>query len=62
MKKEYITPQTLVMCVEPMVPIAASGDSASGDFNVTIIEDEDDYNGVFYSPVKPNSLWEDDEE
>lgn len=57
MKKEYITPQTLVMCVEPMVPIAASG-----DFNVTIIEDEDDYNGVFYSPIKPNSLWEDDEE
>ena len=57
MKKEYITPQTLVICAETMAPIAASG-----EFTVTI-EDEvtvPDYNGKFYS--KRNDLWVDYEE
>ena len=52
MKKEYITPQTLVMRAETTAPIAASG-----EFTVTI-EDGDDYTGEFYS--KSNSLWADD--
>lgn len=69
MKKKYITPQTLVMCVETIAPIAASG-----DFTVTKDDSGSDYEGVFYSPSnslwgddrefynKPNSLWVDDEE
>lgn len=56
MKKEYIKPQTLVMCVETMAPIAASVVS------VPIENGDSDYNGVFYSPSRPNSLWIDDEE
>ena len=57
MKKEYIKPQTLVMCVETMAPIAASV------VTVPIVEDDgSDYNGAFYSPSKPNRLWTDDEE
>lgn len=59
MKKEYIKPETLVMCVETITPIAAS---TSDDFTVIEIEDGSDYNGVFYSPSRPNSLWTDDEE
>lgn len=59
MKKEYIKPETLVMCVETITPIAAS---TSDDFTVIEIEDGPGYNGVFYSPSRPNSLWTDDEE
>lgn len=59
MKKEYIKPETLVMCVETITPIAAS---TSDDFTEIKIEDGSDYNGVFYSPSRPNSLWIDDEE
>lgn len=58
MKKEYIKPETLVMCVETITPIAASSD-------FTVIEIENggsDYDGKFYSPSRPNSLWIDDEE
>ena len=55
MKKEYITPQTLVMRAETMEPIAASV------YTVTIVDDgTSDYDGAFYS--KPNNLWADDEE
>ena len=61
MKKEYIKPETLVMCVETITPIAAST-STSDDFTEIKIEDDSDYNGVFYSPSRPNSLWTDDEE
>ena len=57
MKKEYIKPETLVMCVETITPIAAS---TSDDFTVKEIEDGPGYNGAFYS--KRNDLWADDEE
>lgn len=60
MKKEYIKPETLVMCVETITPIAAS---TSDDFTVIEIENGgSDYDGKFYSPSRPNSLWIDDEE
>ena len=54
MKKKYIKPQTLVMCVETIAPIATSG------FSVKIDESEYNYDGEFYS--NSNSLWTDDEE
>lgn len=55
MKKEYITPQTLVIRTETMAPIATSD-----DFTVNIENGGSDYDGEFYS--KPNNLWGDDEE
>lgn len=54
MKKEYITPQTLVIRTETMAPIATSD-----DFTVNIENGGSDYDGEFYS--KPNNLWADDE-
>ena len=55
MKKEYMTPQTLVISAETVSPIATS------TFTVTIVDsNESDYSGEFYS--KPNDLWADDEE
>ena len=69
MKKEYMMPQILVMSVETIAPIAASG-----EFTVTKDDSGSDYEGLFYSPSnslwgydrefynKPNSLWVDEEE
>lgn len=47
MKKEYITPQTLVIRTETMAPIATSD-----DFTVNIENGGSDYDGEFYSKPK----------
>ncbi|MCI6208613.1 MAG: hypothetical protein PUK42_01840 [Prevotellaceae bacterium] len=56
MKKEYMTPQALVISAETIAPIATS------TISVTIVDDVSgpEYNGVFYS--KPTDVWGDDEE
>ena len=55
MKKEYMTPHTLVISAETVAPIATS------TIPVTIVDvSEPDYDGVFYS--KPTDVWGDDEE
>ena len=55
MKKEYLTPHTLVISAETVAPIATS------TFTVTIVgSSEPDYTEEFYS--KPTDVWGDDEE
>ncbi len=56
MKKEYMTPHTLVISAETVAPIATSGTFQVVD----IVEGGSDYDGVFYS--KPTDVWGDDEE